>query len=166
MISHEIYQARGFDLSPMTEHDLLEVVEIEESCGLSRWGWEGYYTELSCENAALMIVARPLGARRAGESERVAGFIAARMAADELHINNVAVRHNYRRRGLGSALLSAVSERGKQQGALKAFLEVRVGNAAAQALYARHGFEIVGRRANYYSMPAEDALVMAVVLSS
>jgi [ribosomal protein S18]-alanine N-acetyltransferase len=164
MISQGTYQASEFELSPMTEHDLLEVVEIEESCGLSRWGWEGYYTELLCENAALMVVARRRSAKGAPESMQLAGFIAARLAADELHINNVAVRVDYRRQSIGSALLSAVLERGREMGARKAFLEVRVSNAAAQALYARHGFETVGRRERYYSMPLEDALVMAVML--
>jgi ribosomal-protein-alanine N-acetyltransferase len=159
------YQARGFSLSQMTEHDLLEVVEIEEASGLSRWGWEGYHAELLEEQAALMLVAHPQTRERSGSDGRhLAGFIAARMSADELHINNVAVREQYRRRGLGSALLSAILARGKKRGARKAFLEVRASNVAAQALYARHEFEVVGRRANYYSAPLEDALVMAVVL--
>lgn len=164
MTALNAYQARGFDLRPMTEHDLLEVVEIEEACGLSRWGWEGYHAELLSEQAALMFVARPLATDSRWNGERIAGFIAARLSADELHINNVAVREQYRRRGLGSALLSAILERGKKRGARKAFLEVRASNAPAQALYARHRFEVIGRRAGYYSAPAEDALVMAVSL--
>jgi ribosomal-protein-alanine N-acetyltransferase len=160
----EIYQVSGFDLSQMTEHDLLEVVEIEEACGLSRWGWEGYHTELLSETAVVMIVARPQASRSPRTGERVAGFVAARLAPDEIHINNVAVRAKYRRRGVGGALLAAALEHGKQAGARKAFLEVRAGNAAAQALYAQQGFEIVGRRPAYYSQPIEDALVMAVLL--
>ena len=165
MIPLDVYQAGGIDLSLMTEHDLLEVVEIEESCGLSRWGWEGYHTELLSEEAALMIVARPLAAERNwGGEPQLAGFIVARLAADEMHVNNVAVREAYRRRGLGGALLSAALEQGRARGARKAFLEVRADNAAAQSLYARHGFEVVGRRANYYSQPVEDALVMVALL--
>lgn len=164
MIRLDIYQASGIDLSPMTEHDLLEVVEIEEACGLSRWGWEGYHAELLSEQSALMIVARPLVSELSSEVKQIAGFIAARMAADDLHINNVAVREKYRRRGIGGALLAAVLERGKERGAQKAFLEVRMGNVAAQGLYAQYGFEVVGKRANYYSMPPEDALVMTVSL--
>lgn len=160
----EIYQISGFDLSRMTEHDLLEVVEVEEACGLSRWGWEGYHTELLSETAAVMIVARPLSGVDTRTGERLAGFVAARLSADEIHINNVAVRAKYRRRGVGGALLAAALEQGKQGGARRAFLEVRAGNVAAQALYAQQGFEIVGRRPAYYSHPLEDALVMAVLL--
>src|SRR5690348_17665564 len=43
----------------MSEHDLLEVVEIEEQSGLSRWGWAAYYAELQSGNRELMLVARP-----------------------------------------------------------------------------------------------------------
>lgn len=161
-----IYQASGFELSPMTEQDLLEVVEIEESCGLSRWGWDGYHTELLDEKVALMLVARPSTNERDQTGNRLVGFIAARLTADELHINNVAVRETHRRRGIGGALLAAALEQARQRGARKAFLEVRAGNASAQALYARCGFEVLGRRANYYSQPAEDALVMTVALLS
>jgi ribosomal-protein-alanine N-acetyltransferase len=164
MIPLAIYQASGFDLRPMAEQDLLEVVEIEETCGLSRWGWEGYHTELLSDKDGLMMIACPLAGARNPAGERLGGFIAARLMADELHINNVAVREQYRRSGIGGALLSTVLERGKQRGARKAFLEVRVSNVAARALYARHGFETVGKRPCYYSQPVEDALVMAVML--
>jgi [ribosomal protein S18]-alanine N-acetyltransferase len=164
MMPLDIYQANGFDLCLMTEHDLSEVVEIEEACGLSRWGWDGYHAELLAAQTTLMLVARPLATPRDWAGARVAGFIAARLAPEELHINNVAVREAYRRRGIGDALLATILERGKERGARKAFLEVRASNVAAQALYARHGFEIAGRRAHYYSEPSEDALVMIVGL--
>src|SRR6476659_1702034 len=80
----------GITLDPMTEHDLLEVVEIEEHSGLSRWGWSAYYAELQGQNRSLMLVAR---IKRPLEQEityNIAGYIVARLSADELHINNVA----------------------------------------------------------------------------
>ena len=39
-------------------------------------------------------------------------------------------------------------------------LEVRPSNHAAIALYEGFGFEVVGRRKNYYDKPSEDALLM------
>ena len=48
-------------ISRMTEHDLLEVVEIEEASGLSRWGFEAYHEELTHGHNALMFVARRAG---------------------------------------------------------------------------------------------------------
>jgi ribosomal-protein-alanine N-acetyltransferase len=148
----------------MTEHDLLEVVEIEESCGLSLWGWDAYYTELAGENGGLMFVARVPSEEISFSGSRIKGFIAARIVADELHVNNVAVRPEYRRSGIGGKLLEMVLIEGKRMGARLAFLEVRASNLPAQALYQRSGFRVAGRRPNYYSDPTEDALVMSLTI--
>jgi len=147
----------------MSEHDLLEVVEIEEQSGLSRWGWAAYYAELQSGNRELMLVAR---ATRSSivESTPIAGYIVARETAGELHINNVAVRAEYRRRGIGAALLERVIQEARLRKANTAFLEVRSANLAAQALYEKCGFRAIARRANYYSDPREDAVVMSLGL--
>ena len=147
----------------MSEHDLLEVVEIEEQSGLSRWGWAAYYAELQGSNRELMLIALmkpPQGVER----PEIAGYIAARAAAGELHINNVAIRDAYRRRGIGYMLLRRAIEQGKKMGVNCAFLEVRSGNSAAQALYKKCGFKAITRRPNYYSDPLEDAIVMNLIL--
>ncbi|HEX8098360.1 MAG TPA: ribosomal protein S18-alanine N-acetyltransferase [Pyrinomonadaceae bacterium] len=151
-------------LAKMGEHDLLEVVEIEEQSGLSRWGWDAYHAELGRGGDSLMFVARIPGGGVNGPPGRIAGFIAARLSAGELHINNVAVRSAERRRGVGRRLLDAALREAARLGARAALLEVRRGNAAAQALYERSGFRVVGVRKNYYSNPPEDALVMRAEL--
>lgn len=152
------------EVARMTEHDLLEVVEIEEMCGLSRWGWEGYHGELVNGNGRLLLVARK-GVQPLGSEERLAGFIASRLVADELHVNNIAVRPAYRRKGLGGLLLGAVMMEASRLCAQMAVLEVRASNSSAQALYARKGFRVVGRRTGYYSDPPEDALIMRALLN-
>lgn len=153
-------RVKGFDyeIAPMSAHDLLEVVEIEESSGLSRWGWDSYHAELG-RPEAIMLVARRLTLD--GDGKKLQGFFAGRLGADELHINNIGVREPERRKGIGGDLLQRGLELGSRRGALAALLEVRAGNAVAQMLYAAHGFEVVGRRRNYYHDPAEDALVMS-----
>jgi ribosomal-protein-alanine N-acetyltransferase len=147
----------------MSEHDLLDVVEIEEQSGLSRWGWAAYYAELQGGNRDLMLVAKPSSALIV-ETAPVAGYIVARETAGELHINNVAVRSEYRRRGIGAALLNRVLHEAVRRQAKAAFLEVRSANHAAQALYEKCGFKAIARRANYYSEPKEDAVVMTLAL--
>jgi ribosomal-protein-alanine acetyltransferase len=147
----------------MTEHDLLEVVEIEEQSGLSRWGWAAYYAELQGGNRELMLVAKPVGARGLDQYQ-IAGYIVARETAGELHVNNIAVRDQYRRRGYGLLLLGSVLEEARRRSATMAFLEVRSGNSAAQSLYERCGFKAIARRSNYYSDPREDAVVMSLDL--
>jgi ribosomal-protein-alanine N-acetyltransferase len=146
----------------MSEHDLLEIVEIEEQSGLSRWGWAAYYAELQGGNRDLMLIARV--ARSSTVEGPIAGYIVARETAGELHINNVAVRSEYRRRGIGAALLNRVIEEARRRKAKAAFLEVRSANQAAQTLYEKSGFKAIARRANYYSEPQEDAVVMSLVL--
>jgi ribosomal-protein-alanine N-acetyltransferase len=150
-------------ITRMTEHDLLEVVEIEENSGLSRWGWAAYYAELQGVNRDLMLIAR-LARAPIIEHQRIAGYIVARESAGELHINNVAVRDQYRRRGIGSALLFRIMEAARRHKVRVAFLEVRSGNLAAQALYEKTGFKAIARRPDYYSDPREDAVVMSLTL--
>jgi ribosomal-protein-alanine N-acetyltransferase len=154
-------ESAGLAAVPMSEHDLLEVVEIEETTGLSLWGWDAYRTELD-KPEAIMLVVRGLS----GDEPSVVGFIAARTHADEMHVNNIGVRHGYRRKGVGGVLLGAALRAAAKRGVREAILEVRAANVAAQALYARFGFSAVGRRKNYYRDPPEDALVMTMRLGA
>ena len=78
-------------LERMTEHDLLEVVEIEELSNLSPWGWDAYHLELQCGTDSLMLVARVPTSDNA-TPKSIIGFIVARQMVDEIHVNNVAVR--------------------------------------------------------------------------
>jgi ribosomal-protein-alanine N-acetyltransferase len=148
----------------MTEHELLEVVDLEESCGLSHWGWDAYHAELQSEHRQLMLVAR-IAASETDAFGTIAGYIVARLTAGELHVNNLAVRETARRCGVGTSLLNRVIETAQVAGAFAAFLEVRAGNAAAQAFYEKNGFFIAGRRRDYYSAPIEDALIMSAQLA-
>jgi ribosomal-protein-alanine N-acetyltransferase len=151
----------NFSIDRMTEHDLVEVCAIEEMCELSAWGWDAYYNEMRSHLDTIMLVAR-VEVTRYGY--QLAGFIVARLIADELHVNNVAVRPEFRGRGLGSMLLQTTLDQGRLRHAKIAQLEVRAKNTAAQSLYQRCGFEVVGRRKNYYRAPTEDALLMSLSL--
>jgi [ribosomal protein S18]-alanine N-acetyltransferase len=152
-------------VSPMNEHDLLEVVEIEQNSGLSRWGWNAYHAELHGENRNLMWVARLAELSAAEAGALIAGYVVARLVAGELHINNLAVRQGHRQQGIGTALLSRVLDQAKCADGFVAFLEVRAGNAVAQAFYEKFGFRAIGRRRDYYPEPREDALIMSLEMS-
>ncbi len=153
---------RNFRIDRTTQHDLLEVVELEEACQLSAWGWESYHAELARPEAIMLVARRKTPDWQTGKS--LYGFVAARIAADELHVNNIGVCAAARGCGIGGALLRATIATGRRLGARQAFLEVRAGNVAAQALYQRCGFVVAGRRRNYYRDPVEDALVMSATL--
>ena len=146
-----------FLIDRMTEHDLVEVCAIEELSDLSVWGWDAYHNEMQSGLDTIMLVARIVSSPTEHE---LAGFIVARVIADELHVNNVAVRPQFRGQGLGSALLQTTVDQARQRDAKNAQLEVRAGNEEAQRLYLKCGFVVVGRRKNYYREPTEDALLM------
>src|ERR1700681_3558113 len=114
MATREVTAASsGLSLSigRMTEHDLLEVVEIEEVSGLSVWGWDAYHKELQSPEDVIMLVAKTTTGAPPGRN--MAGFIISRLVAGELHINNVAVRPEARKRGVGAKLLAAVLSHGR-----------------------------------------------------
>ena len=142
----------------MNEHDLVEVCAIEEMSDLSAWGWDAYHVEMQSPIDTVMLVAR---IQSAVSKYEIAGFIVARLIAGELHVNNVAVRPEFRGRRIGSTLLQTTLRLAQGRSATIAQLEVRSGNEAAQKLYKRCGFEVVGRRRDYYRAPTEDALLMS-----
>jgi ribosomal-protein-alanine N-acetyltransferase len=81
------------------------------------------------------------------------------LAADELHITNLAVAPSKRRSGIADRLLEYALNDGLDKGAAWCQLEVRKTNTAARALYRKHGFRDIGVRRGYYQ-DGEDAVVM------
>ena len=79
---------------------------------------------------------------------------------DEGQITNVATHPEHRRKGLADKLLAALLCEARRLGLQTLSLEVRKSNAAAIALYEKHGFRVVGKRNHFYQNPREDALVM------
>ena len=77
-----------------------------------------------------------------------------------MHINNLALRPQFRAQGIGTALLRHALAEARGLGARRATLEVRASNDAARRLYGRLGFYVAGTRRNYYTSPVEDALIL------
>jgi [ribosomal protein S18]-alanine N-acetyltransferase len=86
-------------------------------------------------------------------------------AADEVHLLDLSVELESRRRGVGRALLRAVVEDGRSAGGRSVLLEVRRSNLAALGLYGSAGFSETEVRRAYYSDNGEDALVMCLDLA-
>ena len=87
----------------------------------------------------------------------VAGFLVARtLAAQEHEILNLAVAPEFRRQGVGRALVSGLLERAPGE----VYLEVRPSNTGARRFYQMLGFEEVTTRPDYYEYPPESAIVL------
>ena len=94
------------------------------------------------------------------EEDGLVAQIGVKIILDEMHVMTVAVRPDYRRRGLARVLVRAVLDANPQ--AREVHLEVRPSNIAARALYESFGFRTTARRTNYYG--DEDALLMTLDL--
>ncbi|HET9481224.1 MAG TPA: ribosomal protein S18-alanine N-acetyltransferase [Candidatus Polarisedimenticolia bacterium] len=150
----------------MTRADLAQVVAIETASFGSPWPAGAFLEEIRSNKYARSLVARrnrPEGGS-APSAAPVEGYICYWILADELLINNIAVRARARRLGIGRALLRHALGDAEQAGCVAAYLEVRPANVAAIRLYEAHGFTVVQRRKRYYADTGEDALVMRAAL--
>ena len=120
---------------------------IEESAFTNPWTRAMYLAELDNAGVSFCFLARD-------DQRRAIGFCSFWRVLDELHINNLAVLPDLRRRGIGSSLLAFVLQKGSDLGARRATLEVRRSNEAAQLLYQRFGFSVAGVREAYYRSPS------------
>jgi ribosomal-protein-alanine N-acetyltransferase len=105
---------------------------------------------------------RLFGGEEEAETSRepIVGFVGVWLTPDEAHIVTIAVRESHRGRGIGELLLIAAIALATLNEREVVTLEVRVSNQAAQALYEKYGFKMVGVRHRYYSDNHEDALIM------
>lgn len=90
----------------------------------------------------------------------VLGYAGLAVGQGEGWVNNIAVRRDAQRRGIGRALLEALLAEARRHHVKQVLLEVAADNAPAQRLYAAYGFEVIGIRKGYYQPSNTDALVM------
>jgi len=136
-----------------TTADLDGVLAIEDASFNNPTTREWYEAELKRPEVCHIFVLRT-------PECPVAAFCAFWRVADQIHINNLAVRPELRGQGLASRLLAEVMAEAALSGAHHATLEVRRSNLPALRLYAKAGFVEAGVRRNYYTQPVEDALVL------
>ena len=130
-----------------TKNDLNAIENIERICFSSPWSHQMLLS--SIENGCIMVVAE--------QSNKVVGYAGDYPSGD---ITNVAVLPECRGNGYGKKLVEALQKEAKTQGIQSLFLEVRVSNAIAIALYEKCGFKRINIRKKYYS-DGEDALIYA-----
>lgn len=143
-------------LRPMREHDLAQVVAIEQRAYEFPWS-HGIFAD--CLRVGYCCWTLLVG-------DEVAGYCIMSVAADEAHVLNVCVDPDFRRQGHARHMLTHLVEVARGHRATVVFLEVRPSNPGAIELYLDFGFRQLAVRRNYY--PAregrEDALVLALRL--
>ncbi len=141
----------------MTLDDLTLVMHIDGLSLPTPWSERNFRYELLENPASQLLVAEA-----SGKEAQVLGFIGFWMLVDEAHISTIAVHPDHRRRGIGELLLRGAMQMAIALGANLITLEVRQSNIGAINLYAKQGFQVVGRRREYYRDNHEDAILMTL----
>jgi [ribosomal protein S18]-alanine N-acetyltransferase len=138
--------------------DVDALAHLERRCYSHPWSVRGFRDALRRGERGLVLVARTYG--RGDPENGILAYCVIEVAADEMHVHNLAVRPEARGAGLARRLLRLAFALSLRRGAALAILEVRESNRAAIELYRSMGFVTVATRRNYYSQPVEDALVL------
>jgi ribosomal-protein-alanine N-acetyltransferase len=142
-------------LCPARAEDAKALAEVEKAC------FSTPLTELSLRRQLKTGFLKAVIAKIDGT---VIGYAGLQQAADEGYIANIAVLPEWRHRGCGEALVRWLIDYAQKSNLSFLTLEVRRSNTAAQALYRKLGFEVVGERLHYYARPKEDAILMTLFL--
>ncbi len=132
--------------------DLDDIYELDVQTFAMPWSKEALSYDILENDNAFVIVAEYEG--------EFAGYADIWTVLDEADLNSIAVRVDFRRKGIGDAIMLAMTEILSANGVATINLEVRVSNMPAIKLYKKYGFNECGVRPGYYLDNGEDALIM------
>lgn len=132
--------------------DLDDIYELDMQTFAMPWSKEALSYDILENDNAFVIVAEYEG--------EFAGYADIWTVLDEADLNSIAVRVDFRRKGIGDAIMLAMTEILSANGVATINLEVRVSNMPAIKLYKKYGFNECGVRPEYYLDNGEDALIM------
>lgn len=138
-----------FTLKKMNEHHIQQIAELEKECFSEPWSENSLREELKNDNSHFLVA----------EADKVTGYIGVQEICGEAYITNVAVFKEFRKSGVGRALLRAACDGAKSRNCEFITLEVRESNHPAIVLYESEGFEKAGTRKNFYSSPTENGII-------
>lgn len=133
--------------------DIDEVIDLErELFTHDPWSRELMWSELAHVPATRWYAVHE-------DDTGIDGYAGLNAVPPEGDVQTVAVAARSQGQGLGRRLLDELTAEARRRGCTQLYLEVRVDNDRAIALYAAAGFEKQGRRRDYYG-PGADALVL------
>ncbi|MDG6243080.1 MAG: GNAT family N-acetyltransferase [Methanolobus sp.] len=120
--------------------DIPEVVEIE-NCSF-KVPWPDFLFKSHLSNPGFLVY----------KQDHILGYAIVGSSDDKrkAHLQSIAVRTEYRRKGIASKLLEWSIDLVKLYGFHKMVLEVRELNMNARIFYLRNGFEVEGMVEDYY----------------
>jgi len=149
----------GLRVRRMRQEDVERVVEVEKDGFAHPWSADLLRRELYHDWSVSLVATLQIDGR-----DKVVAFIVFWLVHDEVHVLNIAVGLEARRRGIARVLMDEAAARGRERKARVCTLEVRRSNLPAITLYRSLGYRQVGIRPNYYVDEGEDAIVMVLDL--
>lgn len=146
----------------MTESWLAAVCRVEQSAYPHPWSRGNFSDSLRAGYQAQLLTGGT------GPNAQLLGYFVAMQGVDEVHLLNITVAPAFQRQGWARLMLDALVLWSRGQGAQWVWLEVRLSNTRARAVYERYGFRHVGSRRQYYpaaNAGREDAVVMSMALT-
>lgn len=138
-------------ITQMEERHVPQIAALEKRFFSAPWDEKSVQSELSNDLSYWLV---------AIDGDIVTGYVGSQTVLGESDMMNLAVHPDYQRQGIGEALVLALMEGLKAQGSHCLTLEVRASNDPAKHLYEKLGFQVAGRRRNYYRSPREDADIL------
>ena len=137
------------------------VVRIEQKAYTHPWTQGNFGDSIKAGYQAQLLTAGP------ETQSELLGYFVAMKGVDEVHLLNITVAPAHQAQGWAHVMLDALVIWSRGQGAQWLWLEVRIGNTRARAIYEHYGFRHVGTRRAYYpasEATREDAVVMSLAL--
>jgi [ribosomal protein S18]-alanine N-acetyltransferase len=159
MSTNNTVKTNQFRVRMMIDKDLDQVIKIDKMSFEIPWPDSSFKYELYKNPHSILLVAELLDTQ---QTTNIIGAIVVWLIVDEAHIATLAVHPEYRNKGVATKLLSEALCVALDKGMTQATLEVRANNSIAYKLYEHFGFEITGKRKNYYRDNKEDALIMTL----
>jgi [ribosomal protein S18]-alanine N-acetyltransferase len=141
--------ADNLEIIPMTVSHVPSVLRIERAVFRDAWSEAAFLDALNISDKCWVAMS----------GDETAGYLLTQWVLDEIHIFNVAVAPQRQRQNVASRMMEFLLDLGTRSGMRYLFLEVRVSNTPAIALYERFGFRELAIRRKYYA-DGEDARVM------
>lgn len=141
----------GILLRDMSDADLAKIEVLEAVIFPDAWPTAAFEEHLD-EREAGALVAEVEG--------RIVGYACYRFDCGEVHMTNLAVDPDHRRKSVAKELLGYILGLARRRDCELMLLEVRSSNETARQFYEAEGFVTVEQSPSYYDDPTEDALVM------
>lgn len=143
---------KSFLIRRARAEDVDAVAAIEAAAFSNPWHPHTFRSLIHQNRALITVAEAPWG--------EILGYSVAWWVMEQGELANLAVKEEHRGRGIGAALLDRVLLDLQEAGVESLFLEVRMSNQGALALYRSRGFTQVALRRDYYRNPREDARIL------